>query len=168
MFERLPVVLAEVDLGGRVSASTEVSAALLVTHDCDLDKPQGKDGPPRIERVQFLPLRDLGQQDNDRQLSARRLAVAPAEVVYVGDVTGVGEAFGVLSELYYLPASFFDLMLDSFPEHPEAEVDARHLVARRHGNRLSRLDDVGVDLLRRKLSVWFTRGDPGVGDGLAY
>lgn len=88
--------------------------------------------------------------------------------MYVGEVTGVGEAFGLLSEMYYLPARYFDLTLEHFPGNVEAESDSRHLVAGRHGNRVGRLDEIGVDLLRRKISVMYTRGDPMSAPGLTY
>ena len=62
VFELLPQVVVNVGAAGTVAAhAADVGPCLLVTHDCDLDKPQGRrpDAPPRIERLQLLPLRDL-------------------------------------------------------------------------------------------------------------
>ena len=53
-----------------VKADVHVGPALLVvTHGCELDKPRGKSpgAPPRIERLQFLPLLDLAQPNVSRQ-----------------------------------------------------------------------------------------------------
>ena len=35
-------------------------------------------------------------------------------MIYVGRVAGAGEAFGLLSDIYGLPAAFFDLELRAF------------------------------------------------------
>jgi hypothetical protein len=133
--------------------------ALLVTNDCDLDKPRGKkpDAPPRIERLQFLPLADLGEQDATRQQLARKRELAPAEVVYVGrDVPGVGEAFGLLSEMYSLPAGYFDLELRT-SDHADAEPGKRLAHARSHGTRLGRLSTQDVELLGLKMAAFWPR-----------
>ena len=152
-------MVADIDLSGDVHSSVEVGASLLITHDCDLDKPKGS--VPRIERLQFLPLRDLQQQDADHQRLARLPQVSPPEPIYVGDVAGIGEAFGLLGESYYVPAGFFALALQEFPEHPEAESGKPHLVARRHGNRVGLLEADAVELMQRKIATFYGRRDPG-------
>jgi len=161
VFELLPQVVVSVGVGGTVATKTEVGACLLVTHGCDLDKPQGRadDAPPRVERLQFLPLRDLDRQDQNRQNLLRRHELSPAEAIHVGPVSGVGDAFGVLSEMFYLPAGFFGLSLIGFPGHPEAEQGKRHLVASRHGNRAGRLGPDEALLLRQKMAAYWPRFD---------
>ncbi len=162
VFERLPQIVVEMDSGGRVRPDSEIGASLLITHNCDLDKPARASEPslPRIERLQFLPLRDIAQLDAQRQRLARAPNVNPPEVIYVsGPVTGVGnDAFGLLSEIYYLPARFFTLVLETY-EHPEAELGTRHLTARRHQNRLGRLDQPGLELMRKKMAAFWPRFD---------
>jgi hypothetical protein len=159
VFQLLPQVVVDMDLLGSIKATVDYGPALLITHDCDLDKPRGT--VPRIERLQFLPLRDLQQQDGNRQTLARSPNVQPPEPIYVGDVTGVGEAFGLLSEAYNLPAAFFTLSLEGFPNHPEADAGTRYLVAGSHANRLGRLEGSAVELMQRKISVYYGRRDPG-------
>jgi hypothetical protein len=140
---------------GQVTTEIEIGASLLVTHGCDLDKPAGSQ--PRIERLQFVPLRDLSYQTKDRQDLLRRRHLAPAEAIYVGQVAGVGEAFGLWSEMYSLPAAFFRLALVEFPEDERAEAGKLHLVAGRHGNREGRLSDEDIDLLHKKMAAFWPR-----------
>jgi hypothetical protein len=145
-------------VGSDVRAEVVLGPALLVTNGCDLDKPRSKraDAPPRIERLQFLALADLAQQDATRQQLARKRELAPAEVVYVGEVPGVGEAFGLLSEMYYLPAELFDLELRT-SDHEAAERGKRLAHARSHGSRVGRLSAKDVDLLGLKMAAFWPR-----------
>ncbi len=146
--------------GSDLSVSQEIGASLLVTHGCVLDKPQGRasDAPPRIQWLQFLPIRDLGAQDEERQRVARANRVDPSEVMYVDrDVPGVGEGYCLLSEMYSLPASYFAPDLQSFASHPEAEPGARYLVATRRNSRAGRISDEQVELLGWKMAKFWPR-----------
>lgn len=162
IFELLPQIVVTVNSLGRVHVEQDVGASLLVTHDCDLDKPLSKDQPttPRIERLQFLPLRDVASLESQRQDLVRRPSVTPPEPIYVeGPVPGVGaEAFGLLSEIYYLPAAYFRPVLVERP-HPEAQVGVAHLVAEAHHNRVGRIEESNLDLLRRKFAAFWPRFD---------
>jgi hypothetical protein len=158
VFELLPQLVADLSADRQVRASIDVGPALLVTNGCDLDKPNGRrDAQPRIERLQFLPIRDLRQQEENRQRMARSAELLPPEVVYVApEVAGVGEGFCLLSEMYSLPAGYFDPRLREF-EHPEAEPGKAHLEATAHGNRLGRLGTAEVDLLQSKMVAFWPR-----------
>ncbi len=107
-------------------------------------------------RVSF-PLLSLAQQDQNRQQLLRREEVAPAEAMFVGEVPGIGEAFCLLSETYWLPARLFDPEFASYAGHPDAEEDARYLTARNGGARLGRLEDERVRLLHQKMRAFWTR-----------
>lgn len=161
MFELLPQIVVSVGVSGTIASSTEVGPCLLVTHDCDLDKPKGRaaDAPPRIERLQLLPLRDLDAQPKDRRDLLRRHELSPPEAIHIGHVAGVGDAFGLFSEMFYLPAAFFVLSLIEFPDHPAAESGKRHCVATRHGNRAGRLTSDHLELMRRKMAAFWPRFD---------
>jgi hypothetical protein len=159
VFQLLPQIVATFDPpGDSVRSEIDVGPSLLMTHGCDLDKPTSK-GQPRIERLQFLPLRDLNRQTPDRQRLARARSVAPPEVVYVGQVDGVGDAFGLLSEMYALPSVYFQLALIEFADDPRAEPGKGHLVAGRHGTRMGRLPTEDIDLLHRKVAAFWPRFD---------
>ena len=77
----------------------------------------------------------------------------------MGPVPGVGDAFGLLSEMFYIPAGFFGLSLIEFPDHSEAEAGERMLVASRHGNRVGRLRPDVTLLLRQKMAAYLPRFD---------
>lgn len=151
--------MVTVDLGGRLRLEQDVGASLLVTHDCDLDKPLSKNNRgPRIERMQFLPLRDLTRLDETRQKLVRAQSIQPPEPVYVGGpVQGVGEeAYGLLSELYYLPAAYFSPTLEEW-DHPEAEAGQAHLKASSHQRRIGRIEENQLGLLQRKMAAFWPR-----------
>lgn len=162
IFELLPQIVSSVDSGGRIQIEQDVGASLLITHDCDLDKPASSKDPtrPRIERLQFLPLRDVATLDQQRQALVRAPRLNPPEPIYLGGpVPGVGaEAFGLLSEIYYLPAGFFQPALKQH-EHPEAKPGLAHLVATAHQKRTGRLEAEHLDLLRRKIAAFWPRYD---------
>jgi hypothetical protein len=149
------------DASGTLEATCDqVGPALLVTHGCVLDKATGS-GRSKIERLQFLPLLALSQQDGSRQALLRREQINPAEAMFVGPVPSIGDAFCVLSEMYWLPATWFDPELISY-EHPDAEEGSRYLTARRNGGRLGRLEDERVHLLHQKMRAFWTRFIEGV------
>ena len=142
---------------GELNASCDQAGpAMLATHGCVLDKATGS-GRSTIERLQFLPLLALGQQDRNRQALLRREQINPAEAMFVGTVPGIGDAFFLLSEIYWLPATWFDPELLLYEEHPDAEEGSRYLTARRNGDRLGRLEDERIDLLHQKMRAFWTR-----------
>jgi hypothetical protein len=74
-----------------------------------------------------MPLLALSQQDRNRQALLRREQINPAEAMFIGSVPSIGDAFCLLSEMYWLPARWFDPELISYDEHPDAEEGSRYL-----------------------------------------
>ena len=150
----LPLLGAQ-EAGGEVSSTSNVGPALLLTHDCNLDKAR-PGSQVRIERLQFLPLADMSVLDRSRQGLLRKEELNPPEAFFVGQVGRI-EAFVLLSEAFWLPASYFALRLEAFADHPEAEPEARRLVAGRHGNRLGQIEAHRRALLHQKIVAFWTR-----------
>ena len=169
IFELVPQIVVMVGSADRLHVEQDVGASLLITHDCDLDKPVSWREParPRIERLQFLPLRDIRVLDPQRQDLVRSRRLNPPEPIYVGGpVPGVGaEAFGLLSELYYLPAAYFKPVLKQH-SHPEADPGSYHLSATAHAGRVGRADEDLVDLLRRKIAAFWPRFEVQLDQGV--
>jgi hypothetical protein len=157
IWESVPIVLPSMDTSGRLRATCDQEGpALLATHGCALDKAT-RSGQSTIERLQFLPLLALAQQDRNRQTLLRREEINPPEAVFVGDVPGIGNAFCLLSEMYWLPARWFDPELVSYDDHPDAEEGTRYLTAHSGGTRLGRLEDERLSLLHQKMRAFWTR-----------
>ena len=157
IWQSVPIVLPTIDSSGTLRATCDQDGpALLVTHGCSLDKAT-RSGQSRVERLQFLPLLALAQQDRNRQELLRREQINPAEAMFVGDVPGIGEAFCLLSELYWLPASLFDPTLVPYDDHPDAERGSKYLTAHGGGTRLGRLEDERISLLHQKMRAFWTR-----------
>jgi hypothetical protein len=130
---------------------------LLVTHDCHLDK-RTKAGVPKADRFQFIPLLDLGAASTDRRALLKKEELVPSEGLFVGtDVAGIQEAYGLLSEIYTLPATYFAPQLQFHPGDQGADDDGPHLVATANGDRVGRLEDERLQLLREKLILFFFR-----------
>jgi hypothetical protein len=130
--------------------------ALLVTHDCAMDKPN-RDGSPRIRNIHFLPALALSLEDPNRQSLLRKEAVAPFEAFYVGDVPSLGEVYCVLSEQFSVPSAYFSPALKEFPSDGGEESAAKYLVAKRNGDRFGRVEPNRLALLHDKISAYWTR-----------
>lgn len=91
----------------------------------------------------------------------RRRKVQPFEAFYVGDVADLGECYCVLSEMYSLPASYFQPALQAFEGHPGVPDDSEtYLVAQNNDSRIGRLSDADRALLLDKISGFWTRRIP--------
>ena len=157
IWESVPIVLPAINASGALEVTCDQAGpALLATHGCDLDKATGS-GRSKIERLQFMPLLALSQQDRNRQALLRREQINPPEAMFVGSVPSIGDAFCLLSEMYWLPARWFDPELISYDDHPDAEEGSRYLTARHNGDRLGRLEDERVHLLHQKMRAFWTR-----------
>jgi hypothetical protein len=138
--------------------SLPMGPSVLLTHDCAMDKPT-RSGQPRVERLQFARLRAIDSLPNELQRSLRgnQVKLAPYEALYVGNVADLGESYILLSDPYYLPASYFALSFENYSNHPEAEPGARYVTPQANDTRLGRLDEGQVELLRRKLIAFWAR-----------
>lgn len=59
IFANLPIIDVAVTGAGEVQATVIEGPAVLLTHDCDMDKPDNATGLPRIQRMQFARLEQL-------------------------------------------------------------------------------------------------------------
>jgi hypothetical protein len=99
-------------------------------------------------------------QDPTRRDILRRNDLQPYEVIYIGHCGGLGEVFATLSELYYLPTSYFAPQLEEFNGHPQAQQGDRYLIATNADSRIGRLDNNQVEKLKDKISAYWSRRLP--------
>jgi hypothetical protein len=166
VFELLPWVLTRL-VDGEVKPYGDSGGALLVSDGCQIDK-RDNSGPlpiTRIERLQFAPLRavdDLRNQDHRQRV--RNLNPNPPEPVYVGEVPGFeGDYFAALSEVYDLPAAYFDPELKDRTGDLQLEPDDPdpwRLMIRDHDTRVGSLADDLLKSMRRKMILYWTGKDP--------
>lgn len=158
LFNDVPIVLTELDAAAQARARVLHGPAMLLTHDCALDKASNK-GVPKIERIAFLPLVLVDLQDANRKALLRRNSLEPFEVLYLANVPPYGEAFVALSESYYLPARYFALHRTT-SLHAEAESEMSYSHATQMDTRMGRLEEAELHLLRAKMNGYWTRTVP--------
>lgn len=158
VFSDVPIVSTALDSSGHVTASLVNGPAILLTHDCTLDKANNR-GVPRIERMTFARLRCLSVVDNNRKALLRKNEFEPTEALYVSSVAPYGEVFLVISESYFIPAAYFAPARDIF-QHPEAEEQVPYLHPTQMDTRIGRLEEDELQLLRRKMNGFWTRTVP--------
>jgi hypothetical protein len=158
IFASIPVATPRVH-GDEVTTSFTQGPALLITHDCALDK-TNKSGEIKVRRLAFLPLHAFTLLNDNEKGMLRKDAIEPSESLYLPGLSSIGDAYCVLSNAYYLPGEYFGLRLTRF-DHPEAEPDKTHLEATLHGERLARLDPDRLQLLRLKWAGYWLRTLPG-------
>ena len=162
IFDRVPVLDVTVGAAGALTASLQPGPAVLLTHDCAMDK-VNPDGTLRLERFQFARLRSI-QSLQDHQVASMRGArgtVGPFEFLWLGEVNGHGESFIYLSDPYYLPSTFF---APTFVQYDDREPDGSPSQARAtpgaNDSRIGRLRPAEIDLLRLKILAFWTRLKP--------
>jgi hypothetical protein len=135
-----------------VTADVVRAPALLVTHDCALDKKSAR-GVMQASEITFLPLRRLSSLEGNKQSIIRRNTLTPYDFLFVGELPGdLGESYVNLGSAstfsldYFAPA----LVLE------DGEEEA-HLTASRHDHRLGRLTSEQMDLFLDKWNVHWTR-----------
>jgi hypothetical protein len=124
-----------------------------------MDKPVKATGLPRIEFFQFAALRSLSVLDEQRQGLLRRKKVDPFEALYLGEVGTVGESFSLLTQPYFLPASYFGPYFQDFAGNkfiPEGGP-SKFLVAGANGERIGALDAEDLELMRDKIVAFYSR-----------
>lgn len=143
---------------GKIVPQLRVGPAMLVTHDCDLDKATAS-GKPKVERFSFVRLRSVEALPADRigiiRTSPEKLQ--PYEAQYLGVIPGIGESYVLVSDPYFLPASYFGFELREYPDHPEPN---RHLTITKNNSRIYRLSDPEIALFRAKWNIHWTRQAP--------
>jgi hypothetical protein len=144
---------------GELDTRWDHGPALLITHGCAMDKASSRDRPT-IKRLHFLPLAAVDIQDPTRRDILRRDSITPYEVLYIGQCGHLGEVFATLSEVYYLPASFFQPQLAEFSGHEQAQLEDRYLIATKGDSRIGRLDSEQVEKLKSKMMLYWTRRQP--------
>lgn len=147
---------------GDLSVELTQSAAMLVTHDCALDK-KTRAGHSTIEQLSFLPLQSVSALPGERRALVRRNELQPYEAFYLGDVPDVGEAYVLVSDVYAVPAAHFGVSISAFPEPPEGETPGDYLQAGDRDMRVARPTPGQLELLRSKWNAHWTRRLPAVG-----
>jgi hypothetical protein len=163
IFLSVPIPDVALDDDGEIAFHIWPGPAVLLTHDCQIDK-RTNAGVPRMERFQFARLRTFESQALERQqnLRARADKVEPTEVLVVGEVPGLGEAFMLLSEPHYLPTMYFGGKFVDYAEHEDATGNDRKFLTPtgKHDTRICRLDDPQIELLRLKMQGFWSRTQP--------
>jgi len=166
IFRAVPVIVVRLVGAGNVEAEATTGPAVLLTHDCAMDKPDKVTGSPRVERLQFARLRSIDALPPDQRRSLRQGAHkdGPFDILYLDGVGEFGECFFLLNDPFYLPAAYFRLLLTTHPEHVEAESpEAHYTTPRANDTRFGRIDEPQLVLMRRKMVAYWTRFKP---DGL--
>jgi hypothetical protein len=163
IFAQVPIVRTFIESGteGGDGGSTlavdgpVLVPAILITHGCELDK-RTRGGMSKVRYLHFLPLRAMGIQDPNLQRALRAERVAPAAVLFVGDVPGIGETIAHLAEVTTVPAAYFTPQL-RIPGDPVAQPDDMYLYPRSHDSRVGTLAKDRQALLRNKLAAYWSR-----------
>ncbi len=163
IFSSAPILDVVID-SGVATAAMPMGPAVLLTHDCAMDKAK-RDGRPRAEFLQFAALRSLADALSTEQAGNLRRArdgVAPFDFLYIGPVGQLGESFLLLSDPYYLPMTYFDVMCREYEGQVAVDGSSElRAAAGQHDTRIGRLSADRVELLRRKMIAFWTRLDPG-------
>jgi hypothetical protein len=163
IFESAPVLDVQVDPAGGLVTSLGYGPAVLLTHDCAMDKAE-PDGSPKAERLQFARLRIASRtvttvQAND--LRGRRGKTGPFEVLWISDVRPFGECLIFLSDPYFVPLSYFDAAMVQYNvTEADGNPSAPRATPRANDTRMGRLEEGQIDLLRLKMLAFWTRLKP--------
>ncbi len=161
IFRAVPVLEIEVLPSGQAVASLPTGPAVLLTHDCAMDKAYS-DGRPKYERLQFARLRATAGLPQERRanLQGSRGAVAPFEAMWLGEVGDLGESFLLLSDTYFLPVECFRLLCVQYEEAAGNGPNTPRATPQVIDTRFARLSDDQLNLLRRKMLAYWTRLQP--------
>ncbi|MCV2392975.1 hypothetical protein OEB99_01515 [Actinotalea sp. M2MS4P-6] len=152
VFLEVPV-LGSVGTPVQHAFADESGPAILLTHGCMLDKPSSDGTRPRIEYLQFSRIRTVVDLSSERQALLRRNDPTPYEVLYLGELPGIGECYTSFLETYHVAASFFDL-------HFVAELEGRSAACGANDTRIASLGAPQRALLTKKLPAFWTRQVP--------
>lgn len=157
------VVISRIGVeNGLAAAGIERGPALLMSHDCVLDKKRKSNGREvsRVEFLTFVPVRGVGQLNPDKARALREfgsaLGVRPYEALYLGEVDGLGETWASLAHPYTIPALLLGAELRVFTASETGEDEDTRLVASIGDTRIGKLSAAGMALLRRKWMAQWT------------
>lgn len=160
VFQSVPILGLVLD--EQLRAEIQYGPAMLMTHGCAMDKPSGRSLRPRVPHLHFAPVRSILTLTRDRQfeLRRRRWRVDPSQVAFLGELPDIGEGYANFSEVYALPAEFFDLTLE-VPH--EAPCEPARLRLRSDDVRIASLTSDAAQLVRLKLAKYWARLQPNGG-----
>lgn len=146
--------------GEQLESSVINGPALLLTHDCAMDKAHA-DGRPKLEWLQFTRLRLASDLPAERRGNIWRARddVAPYDVMWLGDV-GFGDCYVVLSSPYFVPMEYFDVSCVQYEEQVDDRPNLPRATPGRNDSRRGRLEADRLFLLRQKLLIFWTRFEP--------
>lgn len=163
VFKELPYLRAGV-ADSVAAAQLDRGPALLVTHDCAIDK-KNRRGHSTLEYLTFLPLQDVSALEAVEPSRARDLRLhaerdQPYPVLYLGQVQDVGESYVMLSQPYTLPALLLRAELRDFNAAETRGAPDRRIVPGVWDTRVGTLTERALTLLRRKWNAHWTRTLP--------
>lgn len=157
MFREVSLVVTEP--GSPVGLSSPVGPAMLMSHDCALDK-RNRAGASTVSSVNFLPLFQVSLLDKGLSSELLRGQLMPYQAMYVGEVPSVGPSYVEFSRIYRLPPQYLDTELRTFDPPPHGEEAGEHLCASQNDTRVAKLSAPALDLLRSKWNAYWTRRQP--------
>jgi hypothetical protein len=133
--------------------------ALLVTHDCTIDKKRTEKSRKvsKLEYLTFLPIHDAAALPPQRReaLVATAGDLPPYDALYLGEVDGIGDAYVSLVHPYSLPALLLRTELKEFTAEETGEDADTRIIASIGDTRVGRLNPERVALLQAKwIAVW--------------
>lgn len=153
----LQVTLAE----ERLTSEILYGPALLLTHDCAMDKATA-DGLPKTDWLQFARIRLASQLPDQRRGNVWRARddVPPYDVMWLGEVGAFGDCYMVLSDPYHVPVEYFDTRCIQYDEQVDDRPNLPRATPRRNDSRMGRLPPDRVFLLQQKMLIYWTRFNP--------
>lgn len=158
VFEHAPLINVTFS-NGELATRLLHGPAMLITHDCALDKRKGvppQATVPRLHLARLLSTMSLAK-DKQKEIRARRDRIDPSEIMYLGWLPRLGESFVDLSELSVVPSEFFGVELASV--EVAGEEDLRLFPSATH-SRLGSMSGESRLLLTSKLMKYWTRLKP--------
>lgn len=135
--------------------------ALLVSHGCAIDK-KTRAGTSRLEYVSFLPIQDVDGLEPQQADQLRRMKDTPQpyEVMYLGELPGIGEGYLSLTQPFTLPAVMLRTELKDFTAEETGDEADRRIVPTIGDTRVAKLSEAGIDLFHHKWIAQWTRKAP--------
>lgn len=154
VFASVPLTVSSLDSDGGVRVVVEAGPALLLTHDCQLDK-------AGLSRMQFAPLSPAeGSGISPSNLGQLRKGwLTPPEAMWLPDAGNGEEAVALLGQAFMIPAGYFDLAVEDFSDHLQHDPEwPMHAKVRREerDTRAATMSADEAQLLRCKMSAYWT------------
>lgn len=161
IFTNVPILDSFLDDAGQVVPRVEYGPAVLLTHDCAMDKPDS-DGRPRIDEVHFTRLYSMQVLDEQRRrtLVGQALHLYPLDALYLGEIGQYGACFVAMNDICCVPAGYLGLDFHTYTGHSDVRDGERLVTAGQNDSRIGRIDEAQLELLRRKFIGYWTRINP--------